>query len=244
MQSMLQRVHAIVLRLVKYNDKTRIADVLTREHGRMSFAVPDGAGKSKKSNARVVWRPLAVLEFEADLKSKGTLPRPRDVRVSYNYSDIPYNPLKTMVAMFVDELLCGAVWGELSDTLLFDFVLTSLKWLDEKEGRYANFHIAFSIRLLDFIGIEPNMEAFNENYFDLQASEYTDRQPLHQHFLSGEEASAVARFMKIGYLNMHRFHLNRHQRKRVLEVVNDYYMLHVPDFRRLKSIDVLTDALT
>ena len=72
MLSMLQRVHAIVLRLVKYNDKTRIADVLTREHGRMSFAVPDGAGKSKKSNARVVWRPLAVLEFEADLKSKGT----------------------------------------------------------------------------------------------------------------------------------------------------------------------------
>ncbi len=120
MLSMLERVHAIVLRLVKYNDKTRIADVLTREHGRMSFAVPDGAGKSKKSNARVVWRPLAVLEFEADLKSKGTLPRPRDVRVSYNYSDIPYNPLKTMVAMFVDELLCGAVWGELSDTLLFE----------------------------------------------------------------------------------------------------------------------------
>ncbi len=241
---MVERLHAIVLRVVKYNDRMQIADVLTREHGRLSFAIPEGSAASRRKSSRIMWRPLAMLEFDAELNGRSKMPRGKDVRVYQPYADLPYNPMKTMVAMFVDELLVGSVWGEQSDTPLFDFVEQSLLLLDNITEGTANFHVAFSVQLLRFLGIVPDSErAPWQTCYDLRAAEYTDTLPLHENRLLDEEALALEHVMRMNYRNMRRFHFSRKQRQRVLEVINEYYMLHVPDFRRMKSLAVFADAL-
>ena len=242
---MIERLHAIVLRLVKYNDSMQIADVLTREHGRVSFAIPEGSKKSSHKSGRTMWRPLAMLEFDADLKGRSKLPRPKDIRVYQNYGDLPYNPLKTMIAMFVDELLCGAVWGEQPDLPLYDFVEQSLVLLDNMEGGFVNFHVAFSVLLLRFLGIEPSNDSGPHlPYYDLVAAEFSESVPAHLNRLSGEEAKAMYFILRMNYRNMRRFRFTRSQRQRILEVINNYYMLHVPDFRQMKSLAVFSDALS
>ena len=242
---MIERFHAIVLRIVKYNDRMRIADVFTKEHGRLSFAIPEGSAKSKHKSARVVWRPLALVEFDADIKGKSGIPRPKDSRVYVNFADMPYNPLKTMVAMFIDELLCGAIWGEQPDEPLYRFVEQSLILLDNDERNISNFHIAFAVSLLKFLGIEPiRKKRQAAPFYDLMAAEPADMLPAHEHRLVGQEAAALQQMLRMNYRNMRLFRFTRQQRLRTLEVINVFYKLHVPDFRTLKSVAVYADALS
>lgn len=242
---MIERLHAIVLRIVKYTDRMRIADVFTKEHGRMSFAIPEGSAKSKHKSMRVMWRPLALVEFDAEMKGKNNMPRPKDSRVYLNFADLPYNPLKTMVAMFIDELLCGALWGEQPDEPLYQFVEQSLILLDNSVSNIANFHIAFAVSLLRFLGIEPvKRKGQAAPFYDLLAAEPYDVMPTHEYRLVGQEATALQLMLRMNYRNMRLFRFTRQQRLRTLEVINEYYRLHVPDFHTLKSIAVYADALS
>ena len=242
---MIERFHAIVLRIVKHNDKIQIADVLTREHGRLSFAIPAGSKNARKGASRVVWRPLAMLEFDANIGGRSALPHPKDVRVYFHFKDIPYNPVKSMIAMFADELLTGALWSGQADSALFSFVETSLQRLDSLSSDYANFPIAFALQFLKYMGIQPsNDTSGKERYYDMQSAEYVEFAPMHDNCLREEEAKAVRSFLRMNYGNMRQFRMNRHQRQRALEIINDYYRIHVPDFRRMKSLEVFADALS
>jgi DNA repair protein RecO (recombination protein O) len=46
------------------------------------------------------------------------------------------------------------------------------------------------------------------------------------------------------YGTMHRLTMSRSQRNRVLEVIIEYYRLHVPEIPEMKSVAVLHDMLT
>ncbi len=242
---MIERLHAIVIRIVKHNDKIQIADVLTKEHGRMSFAIPAGSKNSRKGSSRVMWRPLAMLEFDVTLAGQSKLPHPKDVRVYYPYADIPYNPLKSMVAMFAGEMLAGTLWTEQPDPALFAFVEHSFQTLDSMQSGFANFPMAFAVLFLKYLGIQPSDDRVGtEPYFDLQAAEYVDFPPSHDNYLRDGDARQVGTFLRMNYDNMHCFRMNRPQRRRALEIINDYYRIHVPDFRRMKSLEIFADALS
>ena len=158
---------------------------------------------------------------------------------------MPYNPIKTMMAMFVDELLCGSVWGEVPDPSMYSFVENSLKTLDLLDRQFVNFHIAFSMGLLTFLGISPNTERQPfDRFFDLRLSEFTEMLPNHPDFLQSEELDALKSLSRINYYNMRFFRFSRNDRQRVLEIVNKYFMIHIPDFKPMKSMDVFKEALS
>lgn len=46
----------------------------------------------------------------------------------------------------------------------------------------------------------------------------------------------------MNYDSMRFFAMNRQERMRYVEVLNDYYRLHIPDFPELKSLDVLKEV--
>ena len=238
---MYESIHAIVLKTVKHTDKTRIAHVVTRERGRLALAIPEGGAKK---STYMLWRPLALLEFQADFHKAAALVRPKDVSTYYNYVDLPYNPIKAMTAMFIDELLTNAIYAEMTDTNLFDFVHYSLVWLDQVRGDYANFHIAMAIQLLQFLGIQPNVEkAPSQDIFDMRSAEYTYNIPMHRDWIDGAEAAALQHFARMNYRNMRCFRLTRMQRRRILELINIYYIIHVPGFNSMQSIDIFNQAL-
>lgn len=241
---MLEHLHAITLRIVRHNDKMSIADVLTRERGRMSFALRLPAIPKKNSYLNL-WRNLNMLEFDADLRETDRLAYPKNVCSYHIYNDLPYNPLKTMVSMFVNELLTETVRGEMTDIRLYDFVEQSLMLLDALDKTDANFHIAFAVKLICLLGVEPSVEQEpGQNYYDLQTAGYTDFVPIHKNFLKDDEANFVKSLLRITYRNMSRFKFSRTQRRRVLEVINEYCMIHIHGFRALKSLAVLQETLS
>lgn len=239
---MQETLRGIVLRTVKYGDNSLIVDVFTESHGRLSFMT--STLRAKRSVRSVsFWQLLSMVEFSADIRSHaGKLPRPSDVHAYYNYTDLPFSPLKSSLALFLAEFLCAALREEKENPLLYKYVESSLQWLDmvDAPASIANFHLAFLMHLSRFIGIYPNFDA-PDNYFDLLAGSYCDRQPPHAHFLRGAEASALPTLFRMDYPTMHLFRLSRKERQRILHVLNEYYRLHIPNFPELKSLEVLQE---
>ena len=239
---MLQKTTGIVLHTLKYNDNSIIVDMYTAFHGRFSFIV--SIAKSKKAAVKsVIFQPLAIIEFEADFKSRGGLARIKDAKVLFPFSSIPYDPYKSSIAMFLAEFLYRAVREETENIPLFTYLVHSINWLDECKGAFANFHLVFLLRLTRFLGLYPNLEDYQEgDYFDLQSGCFVSKPPqLHNSYIGTQESAILIKLMRMNYDTMHLFEMNRMQRARCLTIILDYYRLHVHDFPILKSLDVLKE---
>lgn len=248
---MQETLRGIVLRTVKYGDSSVIVDLFTEGRGRQSFMTSTLRAKRSVRNVSF-WQPLSMVEFHTEIRPNGTssplggtrggLPRPNDVRTYYNYMDLPFSPIKSTLALFLAEFLSAALREEKENLPLYRYIESSLQWLDmvESPASMANFHLAFLIHLSRFMGIYPNLE-HPDHYFDLLAGTYSDRQPDHAHFLKRQEAQVLPILFRMDYANLHLFRLSRKERMRILQVLNEYYRLHVPNFPELKSLEVLQE---
>lgn len=241
---MLQRTTGIVLRTVRYNDTSIIADIYTDLHGRISYIIP--LPRSRKSGLRsVMFQPLFILEYESDYRPRLNLQRLREVRMPFPFASLPYDPHKTAVALFLAEFLTHALRVEEVNEPLFAYLIYSIRWLDECRDTIANFHLVFLMRLSRFLGLYPNLDDYQEgDYFDLRAACFVSQQPLHSDFVRPEEAARLGKLMRMNYETMHLFNMNRAERNRCIEIILEFYRLHIPDFPELKSVEVLRELFS
>lgn len=232
---------AIVLHSIKYGETRLIVDMFTREYGRLSFIVslPKSVkGKIKKQ----FFQPLTMLEIEVDVRPRLQLQKLSDARLLHPFSTIPFDQHKLSISLFVAEFLYYALRGEQQNALLFDYVINSLQWLDSQEGRFANFHLVFLMRMSRFLGFYPNLDDYaTGDYFDLRESVFIPAPPVHRDFLRPQEAEKVQLMMRMDFPTMHLFQMSHAERNRLLEVALSYYRLHLPDFPELKSLSVLQE---
>ena len=238
---MLTKTQAIVLHTIKYGETRIIVDMFTRTHGRLSFIV--NIPKSIKAKTKKqFFQPLNILEIEVDVRQKVQLQKLSDVRLAMPFSSIPFNPHKLSISLFIAEFLYYALRSEQQNALLYDYVESSILWLDSQEERYANFHLVFLMRLSRFLGFYPNLEDYAPgDYFDLRESVFCAVPPMHRDFLQPEDAEKVQLMMRMDYPTMHLFRMSHQERNRLLEVALTYYRLHLTDFPELKSVAVLQE---
>ncbi|MBO5594220.1 MAG: DNA repair protein RecO [Prevotella sp.] len=238
---MLTKTQAIVLHSLKYGETRMIVDMFTRQFGRLSFIV--SMPKTAKSKMKKqFFQPLSLLEIETDVRPKMQLQKLSDVRLASPFASIPFHPHKLSMALFLAEFLYYALRSEQRNELLYDYVESSILWLDGQEDRFANFHLVFLMRLSRFLGFYPNLDHYQTgDYFDLRESEFLSAPPLHRDFLYPEEADKVQLMMRMDYPTMHLFRMSHQERNRLLEVTLIYYRLHLPDFPEMKSISVLQE---
>ncbi len=239
---MLQKTLGIVLHTLKYNDTSLIVEMYTDLLGRVSYLVR--VPRSRKAAVKsVLFQPLSLIEFEADYRPNTTLYHIREAKSYYPYSSIPYDPYKSSIALFLSEFLYRAVREEAENRPLFAYLRHSLIWLDECRKGYANFHLVFLMRLSRFLGLYPNLEDYREgDYFDLLNACFSSVRPQsHAYYIHPEEAGRLRQLMRMNYDTMHLFAMNRVERARCLDIINDYYRLHLPEFPVLKSLEVLKE---
>ena len=78
-------------------------------------------------------------------------------------------------------------------------------------------------------------------YIDLLQGCVTAEQPLHAHFLMPQNAGFFVELLCTGFDSMHALSLNRELRGVYLAILIEYYRLHIPDFPKLKSLDILKE---
>lgn len=236
---MLTPIHAICLRTVRYSDRNNILTLYTRERGRLSVLMPAGSGR-EAARRRALTMPLSMVEGVADIRSGQELASVRDLRAMVALPMVHADPVKMSMAMFLTELL-GVVLPEgEADVMLFDFLADAVAALDSVADGNANFHLAFLYRLGRFIGIEPDTGTYRPGaVFDMLEGVFRTTPPLHRHFLTGADADAVVMLSRMRWDNLRAFRLNRHDRRRILSVMLDYYGLHYTRLAGMRSVEIL-----
>ena len=235
------KTEAIVLHSLKYGESRIIVDMFCRELGRVSFIVslPKSAkGRLKKQ----YFQPMTLLEIACDIRQRTQLQKLKDARLLVAYGSIPFSPEKLALSLFTAEFLYHALRSEQRNEPLFCYISDSMQWLDMSTAGFANFHLTFLMRLSRFLGFYPNLEEYRDGaIFDLRAATFSTTVPMHHDFLTPEESRRIHLLMRMDFPTMHLYRLSRHDRNRILEVLLQYYRLHLPQFPELKSISVLQE---
>ena len=244
---MLVKTEAIVLHSFKYEETRMIVDVFSREAGRLSLiaALP----KSQKGRLKKQYfQPMTLLEITFDHRQRVQLQQLKDARLLTAWTSIPFTPEKLALSLFTAEFLYHALRSEQQNEPLFAYICDSLQWLDTVDAAYANFHLTFLMRLSRFLGFYPNLQETGhqsqesgELMFDLREGRFCIEAPLHRDFLKPSEASLIQLLMRMDFPTMHLYRLSRHDRNRIVEVLLQYYRLHIPQFPELKSLSVLQE---
>ena len=153
----------IVLSSVKYGETSVITKIYTAKMGLQSFIAN---GVRKKNGGKAYYQPLNIVELTAYSKKPDGLHRIKEIKIPKTYCSIPYNLLKSSVAMFLSEVLIKCLKVEEKNEDLFNFLECSFVDFDQNDFE-DEFHIQFLVGLSYYLGFFPNMEKSNLKYFDL-----------------------------------------------------------------------------
>jgi DNA repair protein RecO (recombination protein O) len=236
---MLNKTRGIVLHALPYNDTYSIIHIYTEDYGRTSYMAARSRGK-KSAVTKALFMPLSILEMEVEHLNKREIHRIREAKRCFPLNRLFSDPVKNALALFVAEVLFRVTRETEADPRLFDYLCHSIHLLEDAGRGVANFHFVFLLRLLHYLGFAPNIESYSEeSYFDMQNGVFTNRPPLHPHYLSREESRFFIRLFRITYENMSLYSFSRRERVNVLHKILTYYRLHLPDFPELKSLPIL-----
>ena len=185
-----------------------------------------------------------MLELVAYRNEFKNLQRLKEFRWGYLYQHILSDVRKNAVALFMIELLSKCLKQPETNTELYYFVEDALQHLDEANDTVtANFPLFFALHLAVFFGFRISDE-FTDNihYLDLEEGTFVEEQPKHSHYLQDREAAAVSHMLKIMQPEeLQEVALNQPMRRRMMQAVEEYYILHIPDFGTMKTLPVLRE---
>ena len=228
---------AIVLSSLKYGDSSLIVKCYTQKLGLKSYLLRSIL-KTKKAALRAAYfQPLSQLELIASHSNKGALGSIKEARVVYAYESLYADFVKQAIVFFIAEMLVISIREEEENQDLFSYLETSLKWLDLHKN-VSNFHIVFLMNLTKYLGFYPDESGFTDVSFNLNEGVFTKKAFLGPS-LQGEDLSLFKSILGIKFDIVHELSLNVNSRQRLLEILIQYYKLHLVGFREPKSIEVL-----
>lgn len=241
---MLHKTKAIVLHSLKYGDTGLVVTLYTEAFGRSSFLM-QGVRSKKSSLKGNLFQPLFLLEIEADQKPTRELQRAKEVKIAVPYTTIPFEIAKSTQAIFLSEILYKVLREEESRQELFEFLYNSFQVLDLINEGIANFHLIFLIQLSRYLGFEPTGNySINAQYFDLIAGSFISAQPSHPHFMDCDTSSIFSKLINKNYSDSHHFHIEKSKRQDLLNLMIDYYSLHLGISLNVKSLEILNEIFS
>lgn len=236
---MLYKTQGIVLHSLPYKDVYTILHIYTKDFGRVSYMVARKRGK-RSSVSQALFMPLSVLDLEVEHQNKRDIQRIKEVHLAFSASSFQLDPVKNVLALFLSEVLFRVVKDTQPDERMYAFLTDSVRILDSVEQGLTNFHVAFLLNLLHYLGIFPNVEHPRDAlYFDMLNGIFVCQQPTHPYYLQPAETVVFQRLLKMSYENMSLYAFSRQDRVRILHRIFEYYQLHLPDFKEIRSLQIL-----
>ncbi len=234
---MLVKTQAIVISSLKYGEADLIVKCFTASSGLKTYLLR-GILKSKKGKLRTaMFQPLTQLDIEANHKDKGTLESIREAKVSYHYQTLHTNVAKSAIVFFLSDILRSAIQEEEKNVELFDYLIAATSWLDSN-NTIANFHLLFLLRLSQYLGFYPDDSDIDREYFDLIEGtfEYSE---LNSYCWNGEIIELLKQLLGTKFDALETIKLNQNQRTAFLNMLLQYYELHLHGFKKPRSLAVL-----
>lgn len=241
---MSETIFGLVTDVVRHSDRHNVVTLYTPTRGRVSCLSPAGTGRAARlRSARL--QPLSVIEAEIRFRPGRELHSLGRLSVVDAFAGLRVSPVKTAVTLFLQDFLRRFLRESPPDSSLWTYIVSSLRFFSNQRSGTANFHICFTIGLLEPAGIKPDFDdADSGSYFDMRAGRFAFFPPTHQDFVAPAEASFLPKLARMNLLNMHRFRFSAAQRRRILSGLLRYYSIHLPGLASLRSPEVLADIFS
>ncbi|MCX2680572.1 DNA repair protein RecO [Galbibacter sp. EGI 63066] len=233
---MIVTTQAIVLSAIKYGDTSLIVKLYTLSDGIKSYMLKGVLSSKKGKLKKGYFQPLTQLEIVANHKNKGTLESLREVKTVNFYQSLQTDVRKSSIALFLSEMLVISLQEEEVNQTLYHFISNSFQWLDMNE-EIANFHISFLIELTRHLGFYPDNSHEDYPYFDLAEGEFVTS--LYNEVLSEENLVNFKKFLHRDYDTSAKIKMGKTHRAELLDSMIRYYQLHLSDFKKPRSLEVL-----
>jgi DNA repair protein RecO (recombination protein O) len=240
---MLQKTKGIVLHVLSYGEASVIAHIYTEEFGMQSFLL-NGVRKSKaRFNANLL-QPLTCVELVAYINPNKSLHRVNEFCAAPAFKSIPYDTLKTTIALFLAEVMYRSIREEEKNLSLFDFIHHAVLYLDHQQEHYHLFHLLFMMKLSRFLGFYPQNHAESTApIFDLREGVYTHRLPAHPDILDAVTGKNLSRLLDTSLETLPQLSFSATERKALLRSLVYYYELHQTHGFQLLSMAVLEEVM-
>lgn len=236
---MTEKITGIVIDNRRHNDTTSIVTLLTPGHGRLVFLSPVSSTRAGRVRQARLF-PLSVIETEFRFKPSAEFHRLGSIAPAIVWKDIYSNPLKRLSAVFLADFLNRLLRAAMPDENAWNFIVSSLRYLDSMDSKIGDFLPAFMCSFLPFAGIQPDYESFVKGfYFDMREGIFVLNRPPHDDFLQGEEAEFAALTSRISFSNIKALKLTEVDHLQIIRGLLKYYSIHYPGVANLKTLELL-----
>lgn len=228
---------AIVLSSLKFGDTSLIVKCYTEEEGVKSYLLR-GVLKPKKTGIKAAYfQPLTQLKIIAKHNTKGTLNSIKEVQVVNPYKTIHTDIVKQSVVFFLSEILASSIQEEEQNKTLYSYLETAFVWLDVHD-KIANFHLLFLLNLTGFLGFYPDTSKKDKIGFNLLEGRFSDN-TADKNVLFKNDFYQFKKLLGINFDGIENVSYSKDERQLVLQMIIEYFKLHLDSFRKPKSLQIL-----
>jgi DNA repair protein RecO (recombination protein O) len=230
---MLHKTRGIALNYIRFRETSIIVKIYTEEFGIQSYIVNGIRSAKSKTNRIALFQPLTLLDLVVYHKSKEqTIHRLSEVRCSLPFRSLPFDFVKSSIALFITELLVKTLREEEANEPLFQFLLEAIVYLEQADAHFENFHLQFLAKFSFYLGF--GAESVRE--IEEQLTEN-----LYPYPLEPAMREALRGFLHLPF--DYTANLTRLQRSKLLDTLVFYFKIHLEGLGEIKSLEVLRELM-
>ncbi len=236
---MIISTQGIVMHATKYGDTSLIVKIFTRQQGNQSFIIKNAFRKNNRFAASY-FTPLAMMDISYDDHSKSSLKYLKDIAPRRASNPLFYDPAKSSILLFYNEILYKLLMDTGEDEVLFAFLQEEIDKVHQATANLAELPLRFLLRLSAVMGYYPEdnfspqnsifslQECRFQSFFVEDAGFLTAQQSEYLHRLLNEEAPVQA---------------GRTLRTSLLKQLVAYFQMHNEQIRKVESLEILSTVL-
>lgn len=230
--------NAILISKVDYGDNDMIITCLTEALGLKTFFYK--GAKIKKNKLGLT--PLRLVEISYFEFQSNSLANIRRIQSSIHLNKLYSNPIKITVLFFLADYIHQII-GKIhhSEKHLYEDLKNELIWLNSTD-EVTNYPIFWLIFWIKKLGLKPHTSS--GSYFDIETARFLDIMPNNTTFYHGIEMEKLGELFEESRLEILSIELKKQERKKMMEALISYSKYHIPEFRDLKSLEVLQTVLS
>lgn len=234
---------AIALSYIKHSETSVIARFLTEKWGVHSFIIKGIRNKKSKFSLASI-QALSLVEIEASVKPQQSLSVLSSLSVRRPLYEIPFDIVKSSIALFIAEILLKTIETDESNESLFDFVESSIHALDETE-KPENFHLFFLLHLTKYLGFFPtNYYSALNPIFNLLEGCFESTIEKSEFQLTEKWSKKLSEILTVKMVSFEELPFSRNERSELLRYLISFLTLHLDGMGTVKSLEVLEAVFT
>lgn len=229
---------AVILKTQSYSDTRRIIHVYSLEKGYLSLMSPSFLFKRKNNPIHL----MQVSEIEYSGNERSRFQQLNTISPLLNLPALYFDVVKMNILLLWGEVLDLLLKNEGKNEALFEFVVSSVEYLNSATQGVGNFNLLFLYRLAGLIGYRIHSESWQEGYvFSIQDGGFHPADDGTARISGPNTATAIHKLCTCPVHEAKDIPLNQSARNTLLDIIFLFYTTHLGIDFNIKSIQVIRE---